>query len=140
MYFYTLHKHKLKKHTHTKIYTNTLNMHKSNMYIYKHKQTHSKSPNVLVYLGLVFFTDILCHKKGTSLIPWSSLLLVPFHTSLPNKFQFTGTKRYIPVKAQTKQWVTHTTYKMAVSVLNVTAKLCFYNVFQIIFNNTHVPT
>ena len=36
--FYTLHKHKLKK-THTKIYTNTLNIHKSNMYIYIHKHT-----------------------------------------------------------------------------------------------------
>ena len=36
--FYTLHKHKLKK-THAKIYTNTLNIHKSYMYIYIHKHT-----------------------------------------------------------------------------------------------------
>ena len=30
------------KKTHTRIYTNTLNIHKSNMYIYIHKHTHSK--------------------------------------------------------------------------------------------------
>ena len=28
-----------------------------------------------MYLGLMFFTDIQCHKTGTSLIPYTSLLL-----------------------------------------------------------------
>ena len=39
-----------------------------------------------MYLGLVFFTDILCHKTGTGLIPWATLSLVPFPTSSHSNF------------------------------------------------------
>ena len=67
---------------------------------------------------------------GTSLIPWFSLLLVPFTTSSPNKFQFTRTRQYIAMQAETTQWVTHTTCQMVLHVLNVTAKLCLYNVLS----------
>jgi len=33
-----------------------------------------------MYLGLVFFTDISCHKTGAGLTPCASLLLEPFST------------------------------------------------------------
>jgi hypothetical protein len=39
-----------------------------------------------MYLGLVFFTDISCHKTGSSLIPCASLFLLPFRTSSPVSF------------------------------------------------------
>ena len=32
-----------------------------------------------MYLGLVFFTDILCHKIGTSIIPWPPFSFVFLH-------------------------------------------------------------
>ena len=103
-----------------------------------------KSLNVLPVnvLGLVLFTDIYCHKISTSLILWSSLLLVPFPTSSANKFQGTWTRQYITVKAESEQWVNHTTYNMVLSVSNVSncqIMLCIM-FCQIIFNNTHVPT
>jgi hypothetical protein len=47
-----------------------------------------------MYLGLVLFTDICCHKTGTGFIPYACLLLLPFSTFSARKFQFTRTGQY----------------------------------------------
>ena len=43
-----------------------------------------------IYLVLVFFTDISCHKTGTSFVPWAFLFPL-FLTSSPCQFQDMGT-------------------------------------------------
>ena len=65
-----------------------------------------------MYLGLVFFTDILYHKTGTSLIPCPSLSLVPIPTSSCYMFQFTRTR--IHTSSRSKYCAPHPVFEFRV--------------------------